>query len=61
MFTPHWSAKIEYQYIDLGSDKLTIAPGTGYTAAATLDAEHAYNTIRAGVNYHFGTVYEPLK
>jgi outer membrane immunogenic protein len=65
LFSPRWSAKIEYQYIDLGSDKLTavipVIHPQGSGAIATLDAEHQYHTVRVGLNYHFGTVYEPLK
>jgi outer membrane immunogenic protein len=58
LFSPRWSAKVEYQYIDLGSDKITATSGT---SSATLNAEHVYNSVRLGLNYHFGTSYEPLK
>ncbi|MGA7326938.1 MAG: porin family protein, partial [Rhodomicrobium sp.] len=58
LFNPRWSAKIEYQYIDLGSDKLSTTAGL---SSATLDAEHVYNTVRIGLNYHFDRGYEPLK
>jgi outer membrane immunogenic protein len=62
LFNPRWSVKAEYQYIDLGSDKLsTTAGGGAFGAAATLDAEHAYHTVRIGLNYHFDRGYEPLK
>ncbi len=62
LFNPSWSVKAEYQYIDLGSDKLSATAGNpGYTASAALDAEHVYNTVRLGLNYHFGNTYEPLK
>ena len=54
-FSPRWSGKVEYQYIDLGSDKLSTTTGGVYGTAATLDAEHTYNTVRLGLNYHFGT------
>jgi outer membrane immunogenic protein len=57
-FNPRWSGKIEYQYLDLGSDRFSISKGG---ASATLDAEHKYNTVRLGLNYHFGAGYEPLK
>jgi outer membrane immunogenic protein len=62
LFSPRWSAKIEYQYIDLGDDKLSAAAGVNnINSAATLDAEHKYHTVRAGLNYHFDRGYEPLK
>jgi outer membrane immunogenic protein len=63
LFSPRWSAKIEYQYIDLGDDKLSIAvaPAKFTAAAATLDAEHTYHTVRIGLNYHISPAYVPLK
>jgi outer membrane immunogenic protein len=58
LFSPRWSGKVEYQYIDLGSDKLSTSVNG---ATATLDAEHKYNTVRVGLNYHILPGYEPLK
>lgn len=69
---PAWSIKAEYQYIDLGSDKSpTISAGSCFTpvhgsvaqgcASATLNAEHAYETVRIGLNYHILPDYSPLK
>lgn len=55
-FNPAWSGKVEYQYIDLGSNKLANGAGD-----VTADLNHNYNTVRAGLNYHVGPVYEPLK
>ncbi len=55
-FTPAWSLKVEYQYIDLSHDDATDGLG-GHIG--TKDTE--INTVRGGINYHFGTVYEPLK
>ena len=51
-FTPNWSAKAEYQYINLGQDSAW--------AKATSE-DFAVHTVRAGLNYHIGTSYEPLK
>ncbi len=53
-FNPAWSAKVEYQYINLGSETLKAGP-------ASAEFDHDYNTVRAGVNYHFLPGYEPLK
>jgi len=65
---PGWSVKAEYQYLDLGSDKLSAFAGpTTLTAASTgnasgsLDAEHTYHTVRIGLNYHILPDYQPLK
>jgi outer membrane immunogenic protein len=42
---PHWSAKIEYLYVDLSSSQFVTVTNTsnGYR----------FGTFRAGVNYHF--------
>jgi outer membrane immunogenic protein len=53
-FNPAWSAKVEYLYFDLGD--VTLKNGL-----STAVFEHEYNTVRAGVNYHFLPGYEPLK
>jgi outer membrane immunogenic protein len=57
-FTPAWSLKAEYQYIDLGSQKLT---GTLGDTTNPLDTN--LQTARVGLNYRFGGGggYEPLK
>ena len=51
-FAPNWSGKVEYQYIDLGQDSVW--------AKATAQ-DFAVSTVRAGLNYHIGTSFEPLK
>ncbi len=56
-FTPAWSLKAEYQYIDLGSQKLTDSVGN---TTSPLDTN--FQTARVGLNYRFGGGgYEPLK
>jgi outer membrane immunogenic protein len=51
-FTQNISGKVEYQYLNFEVD--------GYKGAKDID--FGVNTIRAGLNYHFGaTGYEPLK
>jgi outer membrane immunogenic protein len=51
-FNATWSAKAEYQYIDLGKDSLF---------AKQANEDYAVSTVRAGLNYHVGGGYEPLK
>ena len=51
MFAPNWSGKIEYLHIDLG---WTPEP-------LSLKSETEFDVVRAGVNYHVGSVYQPLK
>ena len=52
MFGPHWSAKTEYLYVDLGSvtDRYGIGVITIDHALTTHVSEHIF---RAGLNYHF--------
>jgi outer membrane immunogenic protein len=52
-FNSSWSAKAEYQYIDLGTNtvKETIGSGPAYGAGAF---DHTYNTVSVGLNYHIG-------
>ncbi len=56
-FNPAWSMKAEYQYIDLGSERLTDSLGN-----ATNPLDTNFQTARVGLNYRFGGGgYEPLK
>ncbi len=49
LFAPHWSAKLEYLYVDLSSNGTT---GTfGWTWGQNFHPE--LNVVRVGVNYHF--------
>ena len=42
---PHWSAKIEYLYVDLASSQFVTVTNTS--------SGYRFGTFRAGVNYHF--------
>jgi outer membrane immunogenic protein len=68
------SVKVEYQYIDLGSSSANRSASFyeagryfGYpwsaeaAAQANATVNHSYNTVRAGLNYHLSSGYEPLK
>jgi outer membrane immunogenic protein len=59
-FTPSLSFKVEYQYIDLGDYRLTEGVGSANQASSgNIDAN--FHTIRVGLNYYIGSIYEPLK
>ncbi len=49
----NWSIKAEYQYINLGANDPVYAGGKA--------VDDDYHTVRAGLNYHVGPTYEPLK
>lgn len=49
-----WSVKAEYQFIDLGSNRLFVtSDNSADHAEATTQFDHRYHTFRIGVNYHF--------
>lgn len=58
----HWSAKVEYQHIDLGRSNISADAGGISGGAGVAPAEHStlggsshirFNTLRLGVNYRF--------
>jgi len=61
MVAPAWSIKAEYQYLNLGkSDPVYLGfPWSGFSGTKVED--DAFHTVRAGINYHVGGTYEPLK
>jgi outer membrane immunogenic protein len=56
-FAPGWSVKGEYLHVDLGSSNVTIVDPVNFPrASATYRFNHAFDTIRIGVNYRFDWV-----
>src|SRR5262245_42890924 len=56
-FTPNWSAKIEYNFMDFGSETFAFAdPVFGPTL---VDIDQQVHVVKAGINYRFtwGPVY----
>ena len=56
MLAPQWSAKLEYSYLDFGSNTYAFAiPGAG--AGLTLKTQ--VHEVKVGVNYHWapGTLF----
>jgi outer membrane immunogenic protein len=61
-FSPAWSVKAEYQYINLGKN----APIDGGLPINVVDprvtvTDDAFHTVRVGLNYHILPTFEPLK
>ena len=50
-FAPNWSAKIEYNYIDFGSTKVTLNSSNG--TQSFVSSSETVNIVKAGVNYRF--------
>ena len=60
MLARNWSMKVEYQYIDLGSERLLGTPG--FAGFHTNELDTTFHTVRLGLNYRFGEDrYAPLK
>ncbi|WP_192859575.1 outer membrane protein [Bradyrhizobium sp. DOA9] len=59
MFSRNWTAKLEYQYVNLGGDGLRLTANAVVSAAdtpASFNANSArvdFHVVRAGVNFHF--------
>jgi outer membrane immunogenic protein len=51
-FSPNWSAKIEYNYLDFGNKSVTFTAVPGITG--TIDIDQNINVVKAGINYRFG-------
>jgi outer membrane immunogenic protein len=53
MFARHWSAKVEYLYVDLGSASAIGLSAVHPALSASSSWKTQENIVRAGVNYHF--------
>lgn len=51
-FTPNWSAKIEYNYLDLGTQRTTFAAG-----GPVIDTDLTTHIVKVGINYRFGGLF----
>ena len=59
LFAPCWSAKVEYQFIDLSNQTVSGIATDGFVDRMPFD--NTFHTVRAGINYHVPTGYAPLK
>jgi outer membrane immunogenic protein len=50
----NWTAKVEYLYVDLGSQTLSFVDAFGPPGAIAVTADAKDHIIRAGLNYRFG-------
>ena len=63
MLTPRLSLKVEYQYIDLGSEDYVVrerATGAGTAFFLNTTTETDFHTVRLGLNYKLGSPHEPV-
>jgi outer membrane immunogenic protein len=52
-FTSNWSAKLEYNYMDLGTQRLHFTSATT-PLTSDVDIRERVNVVKAGINYRFG-------
>jgi outer membrane immunogenic protein len=55
-FADNWSAKVEYNYIDLGNKNVGFAnraPAPGARAVDGFDVDQTMQVVKFGVNYRF--------
>jgi outer membrane immunogenic protein len=62
-FARNWSAKLEWNYVNFDSFQWTNANNGNTFACAGIhcSTDAKFSVVRAGINYHIGSVYEPLK
>jgi outer membrane immunogenic protein len=59
-FSPSWSLKAEYQFVDLGSVGLSNIATDGFRDS-TNKIDNSFHTARIGLNYRIRSAYDPLK
>ena len=50
-FTPNWSAKIEYNFMDFGNEAITFA--VVGVPAINIDIDQQVHVVKGGINYRF--------
>jgi outer membrane immunogenic protein len=59
-FTPNWSLKLEYNYMDFGNDTFDLViPGTG-TIFTVADIDQQVHVLKGGINYRFNWGKAPV-
>lgn len=53
-FSPNWSLKAEYLYVDLGNTSVVLTDPASPASSATYSFDHRYHVGRIGINYKFG-------
>lgn len=57
-FTPNWSGKIEYDYLDFGTRNIVFANAVNAAIDAPVTIKERIHLIKFGINYRFG--YSPV-
>jgi outer membrane immunogenic protein len=59
-FTPNWSFKIEYNYMDLGSETYTFVDTVTGVGLGDLEIDQQVHVVKAGINYRFNWGAAPV-
>ena len=51
--TPNWSAKIEYNYMDFGSEQIDFRDPLTNLLIVSMDIDQQVHVVKAGINYRF--------
>ena len=51
---PNWSAKVEFDYMDFGTERTTFTGVSPGVPAFALDVKQTVALVKAGINYRFG-------
>ncbi len=60
MFMPNWSTKVEYLYTDISGGNSNSYGWNVGTSLNNVNNHTRWNTVRAGVNYHFNWAAAPV-
>jgi outer membrane immunogenic protein len=53
-FTDNWSAKIEYDYMDMGTHAQRFVDSVSGSLLLDADIRERLNIVKVGINYRFG-------
>jgi outer membrane immunogenic protein len=57
-FTPNWSAKVEYNFMDFGSERIAFVDQFGFRD--DFDRDQQVHLVKFGINYRFGIAPAPV-
>jgi outer membrane immunogenic protein len=59
-FTPNWSAKVEYNFMDFGDSTVHFRDATGLIFDDRIKIDQQVHVVKFGINYRFAPVAAPL-
>jgi outer membrane immunogenic protein len=59
-FTPNWSAKVEYNFMDFGDREVRFVDTLGLGLDTRFNIDQQVHVVKAGINYRFGVAPAPV-